>query len=190
MPRALLALALLVGTSSVAAADVPFKVGGYAGLGLGPAAHVSNFKDGFTTLSPNGRSGAVFGGVRLKGAPLLSRFSVEASLAFDSFILNNGIDFDARIVGIAGRYSHPLGGGMDVYGKLGIAYASYSSTTQYDANGGQALLGVGAEFHLPTSVQLSVLVDYTIYAGELSGVGLEPFSSNERFWKLGATIGF
>jgi hypothetical protein len=190
MTRALLVAAFLVGTASVASADLPVKFGGYAGLGLGPSGHIANFKDGVTNVAPAGRSGAVFAGLKFKGAPIISRFSIEGSLVFNSFIVNNGIDYDARMLGIAARYNHPLGGGMDVYGKLGVAYTTYNSNPQYDAAGTQALIAVGAEYHLPTAVQLSVLVDYTIYTGEIDGSGIEAFSSNERFWKLGFTIGF
>jgi hypothetical protein len=52
------------------------------------------------------------------------------------------------------------------------------------------MLAVGAEYHIPMAVQLSVLVDYTIYTGELEGTQFGTVDANERFWKLGFTVGF
>ena len=187
MTRVLLVAALLVGTSSVAAADVPFKIGGYAGLGLGPAGNVS-YSAG--TPVPDGRSGQVFAGIRLKGTPIASRFSLQASLAFDSFIVNSGIFYDARMVGLAARYNHPLGGGMDVFGKLGIAHTTYNTDGPHGADGTQAMLGVGAEYHLPLTVNVSVLVDYTLYRGDIEGDYVGTVSGGIGMWMLGFTVGF
>ncbi len=187
MTRALLVAALLVGTSSVAAAD-PIGIGGYAGLGIGPAGNVTY--DGAGSVHPDGRSGQVFGGIRLKGTPIASRFSLQASLAFDSFIVNSGIFYDARMVGLAARYNHPLGAGMDVFGKLGVAHTSYNTESQHGADGTQAMIGIGAEYRLPLTVKVSVLIDYTMYRGQVQGDYVGEIDGGIGMWMLGFTVGF
>lgn len=190
MTRALVVASILA-SSSIAFADVPVGIGGYAGLGIGPGAGTSFDGDGVQSSGPGGRSGQVFGGIRFKGAPLLSRFGVEASATVGSFVINDAIAYDTRTLALAAKYSHPLGGGMDLFGKLGIAHTSAdtNSTAATDVSGGQGLLAVGAEFHLPTTVQLSVLIDYSIYLGSLDS-DRGSLDGSMRFWKLGFTIGF
>lgn len=187
MTRALLVVALMA-SSSVATADTPISVGGYAGLGIGPAGSVSY--DNAGRVSPDGRSGQLFAGIRLKGPPLLSRFSLQASLAFDSFIINSGIFYDARMVGLAARYNHPLGAGMDVFGKLGIAHTTYDTDGPHGVDGTQAMIGIGAEYHLPLPVKVSVLVDYTMYRGDLHGDYVQTVEGGIGMWMLGFTVGF
>lgn len=187
MTRALLVAGFLLATASAAVAS-PIGIGGYAGLGIGPAGNVDYASS--NAVLPDGRSGQVFGGIRFKGTPLASRFSLQASLAFDSFIVNSGIFYDARMVGLAARYNHPLGAGMDLFGKLGVAHTSYKTETQHDADGSQTMLGVGAEYHLPLPVKVSVLVDYTFYRGDIEGDYVGTISGGIGMWMLGFTVGF
>jgi opacity protein-like surface antigen len=191
MTRALLVAAFLVATSSVVVAGPPIGVGGYAGLGLGPGMGVSLDGDGVQSVGPGGRSGQIFGGIRLKGAPIISRFGIEASAAVGSFVVNDAIGYDSRTLALAAKYSHPLGGGMDLFGKLGIAHTSAEtdSSAATDVDGAQGLLAVGAEFRIPMKVQLSVVIDYSIYIGSLES-DRGSLDGNIRFWKLGFTIGF
>lgn len=186
MTRAMLVVALLAGTSTVAAAD-PIGIGGYAGLGIGPAGNVS-YSAG--SAEQDGRSGQVFGGIRLKGPPIASRFSAQVGLALNSFVVNSGIFYDARMVSLAGRYSHPLGFGMEVFGKLGIAQTTYNTTDNiHGADGTQAVIGFGAEYRLPITVKVSVLVDYTIYRGDVEGDYVGKIEGGIGMWMLGFTIG-
>ena len=187
MTRALLVAALLTASMTTVAAE-SLGVGGYVGLGIGPAASVSY--ENARSVEPNGRSGHLFAGLRLKSTPLISRFSLELSAVFDSFVVNQGNAYDARMIGLAARYSHPLGGGMDVYAKLGGAQTTFDTSSQYDAEGAQVLLGIGAEYRLPTKLALSVLVDYTRYQGSLDLASIGPIDAGLGVWKLGATIGF
>ncbi len=191
MTRALLVAALLVGTSSIAAADTPVGIGGYAGLGIGPGAGLSFDGDGVQEVGPAGRSGQIFGGIRFKGAPILSRFGVEASATVGSFVVNKSIGYDSRTLALAAKYSHPLGGGMDLFGKLGIAHTSANtdSLAATDVDGGQGLIAVGAEYRIPMKVQLSVLIDYSIYIGSLDS-SRGSLDGTMRFWKLGFSLGF
>jgi opacity protein-like surface antigen len=191
MTRVFLTVAILLGTTTVAAADIPVGIGGYAGLGIGPGIGVGFEGDGVQEVGPAGRSGQIFGGIRFKGAPILSRFGVEASAAVGSFVVNQSIAYDSRTLALAGKYSHPLGGGMDLFGKLGIAHTSAETTSSAatDVDGAQGLVAVGAEFRIPMKVQLSVLIDYTIYLGSLES-DRGSLDGNMRFWKLGFTIGF
>lgn len=189
MTRALLMAAFLVGTTSVATAD-SFGVGGYAGLGIGPAGHVSYDSSGAGSVVPDGRSAQVFGGIRLKGTPIASRFSLQASVALNSFIVNSGIFYDARILGLAVRYNHPLGAGMDVFGKLGVAHTSYNTDSQHEADGTQAMVGIGAEYRLPLTVKVSILIDYTLYRGEVEGDYVGTVGGGIGMWMLGFTVGF
>jgi len=190
MMRALLVAALLVGTSTVAAA------GPFLGLGLGPGASVG----GTDKIEAGGRSFRLLGGLGLK-AFSVGRLSAEASLTTQSLAFRDNVygSFRAYELGADLRYNFPLSGGFEIFGKVGIQHSSISheSDSAYDASGNGLLLGAGAEYLIKTPVASgSIFVDYTLYASQLDGEDIAGHGSYTGYgnslsgWMLGVTVGF
>lgn len=182
MTRALLVAALLVGTSSVAAA------GPYVGLGIG----TSPATGGGVDFTQDGRSFRLFGGYqfpfRISAEALITRYGLEQE---------GGRIYDGTQLGLAARYNHPIADGFEAFGRLGMQHTSLSSTaandSDADATGNGVLLGVGIEYKLKLSfvASASVFFDYTIAAQDLEGPAWRDVATmSARHWTLGATVGF
>lgn len=180
MTRALLVAALLVGTSSVAAA------GPYVGLGLGPAPALSSNAD---AVHEDGRSMRLLGGYRFKSLKI-GEISVEGAVtAYDAGWPRFGGGVSVRHFALFGKYSFPLGSGFGVFGRLGVQHTSMETDDGYDYSDNGIAVGTGAEYaiRLPF-VSGAVFVDYTVmHVGALTE---DPYSLTSRQWMLGFTVGF
>lgn len=182
MTRALLVAALLVGTSSVAAA------GPYVGLGIGPSPGLSSG----TTEDPSerGRSFRLLGGYRFKFLKV-GALGVEANFTdYDARWNRFGGNVSIRHFGLFGKYSFPLGSNFEVFGRLGVQHTTLSPDDDpgdYSDNGIGVAAGAEYAITLPF-VSGSVFLDYSItHAGELTD---DPYSLTSRQWMLGVTVGF
>lgn len=187
MKRAVLAVALVAGSSGAATA------GGYVGLGLGtgPALDRSNDNTVLTSdaIESDGRSARLIGGFRF------GQFAVEAALGgFDAAMqLNTGDSYySTRIYqgSLSGKYNHPLGDGFEAYGRLGIQRTSLSldGDSRFDADGTGLMLGAGIEYRIKLT-GVSVWVDYQYSRASLDGE-LVKGDLSARMWTIGATLGF
>lgn len=182
MTRALLVAAILVGTTSMAAA------GPYVGLSIGPAASIYNTDP--IKIEEGGRSLRLVGGYRFR------QFSAEAAIGGQSLYFNENIRgyFDTRQYSLAGRYNHALGHNFEIMGKLGVAHLSLSHEVDstYDTSGTGLLLGFGAEYKLAVGPIKAgaITLDYTHHIATLAGTAYEFESASLGVWMLGFTIGF
>jgi hypothetical protein len=181
MKRAIVT-ALVVLLSPVAA-----SAGTYLGAGIGPEANVGA-NAGF--IAGSGRSFRLLGGMKF------GRLSGELS------ITSNGLALDARgsalpysgyELGLAGKYSFPLGSNFEVFGKAGVQRTAFSSNDDpnYDVSGNGILVGAGFEYRLsvgPISAG-SLWVDYTHHQASLSGAQYQVDGARVGMWMLGFTVG-
>lgn len=176
MKRAILVAAVLMASSSIASA------GGYLGLGIGPKANV-NGTDGH--FEAGGRSYRLLGGLRF------GRLAIEASVTGqDVFLIDNGGgQYDAKQLGLAGKYNLPLGSNFEAFAKLGVHRTWLSNDSIYDVAGNGLLVGGGFEYRLNAVITNgSLFVDYTHHAATLEG-DIYAFDGGVGMWMLGFTIG-
>ncbi len=178
MNRALVTAALLVASTSVASA------GTYLGLGVGPGA---NF-NGDERIEDGGRS------ARLLGGYSFGRFSAEASITGQTLFLNDngGVTFDTRELALNAKFNLPLGSGFEVFGKAGLhhTWISADASDVYSVDGNGLLVGAGFEYRVKTPVAAgSLWVDYTHYAGDLTGDVYAYRGAGVGMWMLGVSVG-
>ncbi|MFN0251142.1 MAG: outer membrane beta-barrel protein [Kofleriaceae bacterium] len=182
MTRALLTLAILVGTSSIAVA------GPFVGLGIG----TSPATGGGIDFTQDGRSLRLFGGYQFP-----YRITAEALVTRYGLVQEGGRIYDGTQLGLAGRYNHPIAEGFEAFGRLGMQHTSMTSTASNDsgadASGKGVLLGVGIEYKIKIKflASASVYFDYTIAAADLEGPSWGNVATmSTRHWTMGATVGF
>ncbi|HVK89378.1 MAG TPA: outer membrane beta-barrel protein [Kofleriaceae bacterium] len=187
MKRAILVGSVLLATTGAASA------GTYVGLGVGPEANVSDIQ----WTSSGSRSARLLGGYGFNGLRV-GTLAVEASLTGQSLTYANpnarGL-LDAMELGLAAKYSYPLGDGFEVFGKLGAHHSWLShereGASTHNTSGTGVLLGVGAEFRfkLGPTRGVSVFVDYTHYRATFEGDYFMNEGAGIGMWMLGFTVG-
>ena len=185
MKRVLLASVLVAASSGVASA------GGYIGLGIGtaPAVNGDNLESYRADTHEDGRSGRILGGFRF------GRFAVEGAISKFDFVYDDGnlYDMTAYQAQVAGKFTLPLQDGFGVFGKLGLQkqwFENDRTDVDLDVSGTGIVAGVGAEFRLPTVVDVSLFVDYQYSRMGIANDTIDFGSTSVRVWTLGATIGF
>jgi opacity protein-like surface antigen len=178
MKRAVLALALVAATSSIASA------GRYLGIGVGTNA-VTEGKD---QLSNDGRSARLIGGMRWGQLSIEGMFSGYGVALADR---SGATPLDAYQVSVAGKYNLPLGNAFEAYGRAGLQHTWVSGEVPiYGASGNGFLLGAGFEYRLKTGIASgSVWVDYQINKAQLTGDRFT-YDATTRQWTLGLSVGF
>jgi hypothetical protein len=182
MTRALLTVAILVGTTTVAAA------GPYAGLSIGPSASIYGTDP--INIEEGGRSLRLVGGYRF--GPVSGEVAIGGqSLAFKDNI--QGL-FDTREYALAAKYNYGLGYNFEVMAKVGVAHLSltHEQESTYDTSGTGLLLGFGAEYRVAVGPIKAgaITLDYSHHIATLTGVAYEFEKASIGVWMLGFTIGF
>ncbi len=191
MTRALLVAAVLLGSSGIAAA------GPYLGFAIGPSPAISNsgpaevFNAGTLEFGPNGRAGRILGGYRFDGIKVGS-ISIEGALtAYGLTDQNRANDYGGRQAMLSGKYNYPLGGGFEVFGRLGVHHTWITTNIASDItrSGSGFLVGAGAEyrFTLPMA-KASLWLDLTYNPASLEDVSYTREYA-ARLWMLGFTFG-
>ncbi|MBA3459519.1 MAG: outer membrane beta-barrel protein [Deltaproteobacteria bacterium] len=172
MKRALLGMALLLGSTQAAVA------GPYLGLAVGPSPALDSSAPG---VEATGRAARLLGGYRF------GRIGAEASVtASDMAWGNQPPDYDGRQYMLAGKYNLPLGDGFEAFGKVGILSTTVASDRESWSDTG-FLIGAGFEYKLKVPIApISVFVHY-----ELSRTDFEQddWDLTSRQWMLGFTLG-
>lgn len=176
MTRLALAAVLLAATATSASA------GTYVGLGIGTSPATS----GDVSMGENGRSGRLQLGYRV--GPL----SIEGLAGRADLARTDGASYEWTTLGVAGRLSHALGGGFEVFGRLGYQGTSIEQPSGYDRFSGQGLMfGGGFEYRLNLLVASgSLFVDYNVERSTLDreGVPTMQYGLTSRVWTLGAIL--
>jgi hypothetical protein len=176
MNRLALAAVLLAASSTAASA------GTYVGLGIGTSPATS----GDVSMAEDGRSGRLQLGYRV--GPL----SIEGLAGRADLARADGASYAWTTLGLAGRVSHGLGGGFEVFGRLGYQRTSIEQAGGYDAFSGQGLMfGGGFEYRLDLLVAKgSLFVDYNVERSDLDRerVPNMQYGLTSRVWTLGAIL--
>lgn len=180
---------MLVGSAGVAAA------GPYMGFAVGPSPVISNdgpagvFNAGVLTFDANSRSGRLLAGYRFS-ALSLGAISIEGALTAYSLTGDN-LDYGGRQAMISGKYNYPLGGGIEVFGRLGMHHTWITTTreNERERSGNGYLVGAGFEyrFKLPMA-QASLWVDLTYNPTTIEELNFTRDYA-ARMWMLGFTFG-
>ena len=181
MTRTLAVLLLAMAASSASA-------GTYIGLGVGngPATN-SDLK-----FSEDGRSGRLLVGYRW------GHFAVEGlGTGYSLFRGNSGNTYDGTTLGVAAKYSVPIGDKFEGFGRAGLQRTSLTASDKASASGARDyagsgfLVGGGFEYRFDVGFAggASVFIDYTIdhSSGSLAGRP-ESYGLTERIWTLGVTL--
>ena len=176
MTRLALAAVLLAATASSASA------GTYVGLGIGTSPATS----GDVSMMENGRSGRLQLGYRL------GPFSVEGLASRADLARADGASYSWTTLGVAGRLSHGLGSGFEVFGRLGYQGTRVHQDAGFDTYQGKGMLfGGGFEYRLDLFLAKgSLYVDYTVQRSDLAreGVNGMEYGLTSRVWTLGAIL--
>lgn len=176
MTRLALAAVLLAATATTASA------GTYVGLGIGTSPATS----GDVSMGENGRSGRLQLGYRI--GPL----SIEGVGGRADLARADGASYQWTTLGLAGRVSHGLGSGFEVFGRLGYQRTSIEQSGGFDSFAGDGLMfGGGFEYRLNLLVASgSLFVDYNVERATLAreGVNGMQYDLTARVWTLGAIL--
>lgn len=176
MTRLALAAVFLAATATTASA------GTYVGLGIGTSPATS----GDVSMGENGRSGRLQLGYRM--GPL----SIEGLGGRADLARADGASYEWTTLGVAGRLSHALGSGFEIYGRLGYQHTSLEQPGGYDTFAGQGLMfGGGFEYRLNLLVASgSLFVDYNVQRSTLDRAGSPSmqYDLTSRVWTLGAIL--
>ena len=176
--RSLLAVAIVAATASAASA------GTYLGLGIGTAASASG--DITNTTSDGNRTGRVLGGFQF------GRFSVEGAVSRYGIDKDRTVPYQGTRLGVAGKYSLPLGDQFEAFGRLGLQRTWLNTDGAYvDYVGNGLLLGAGFEYRLNVAgTGASLFVDYEYARTGLVNQRDMKTTKDEGIgmWTLGATI--
>lgn len=184
MKRAVLAVALVAGSSGAATA------GGYVGLGLGtgPAVNSDQLSD---RLVEDGRSGRLilghrFGRIAFEGA--VGKFDLALSIPNSRAT----VPYDVYQAQLSGKYNLPLGDGFEAFGRIGLHKQWFTTdTSELEASGTGLVLGAGFEYRFGTGIGgMSLFVDYQYSRADMSGDQLDFGATSTRMWTIGATLGF
>lgn len=187
MKRALLVTAFVLGSAGAAAA------GPYLGFAVGPVPSIDNTvpAGGHLEFNGGGRSGRVLGGYRFVTLPFIGTISVEGNITGYTLRGTDNADYGGRLATLTGKYNYPLGGGMEVFGRLGLNHTWIASHKDGDITreGNGYTFGVGAEyrFKLPMA-QASAWVDYSFNTADLADTNYTR-GYTARMWMLGFTFG-
>ena len=177
-PMTRLALVAVILASTAASASA----GTYVGLGVGTAPATS----GDVTMVEAGRSGRLQLGYRF--GPL----SVEGLASRADLARDDGASYSWTTLGVAGRVSHALGAGFEVFGRLGYQGTSISQSGGHDDFSGKGLMfGGGFEYRLNLVLASgSLFVDYNVEHSSLDrdGVYGMEYGLTSRVWTLGAIL--
>ncbi|CAN5808897.1 hypothetical protein BH11MYX2_BH11MYX2_14320 [soil metagenome] len=164
------------------------SAGTYVGLGVGPSPTIDAQN---LTLDGYGRTGRFFLGYRIL------QFSVEGALTAASTAGNvttssSASDLDARYASIMGKYSHPLGNGFELFGKLGLQYSDYSvKDGTSDLKGSGLALAGGVEYHVFLGVgSIGLALEYGLSSATLQdNVSNAETKVDTRQWMLSVSVG-
>lgn len=188
MKRALLVGAVLLATTTAASA------GTFLGLGIGPDANVG----GVTNVESGGRSARLLGGYSFNGLDLpVGTLAIEASLTGQSLhFRSTGGFFSTKELGLAAKYSYPLGYHFEAFGKLGVHHTWLTHEdnpygTIYDTSGTGVMAGLGVEYRFSVGPIKagSLFMDYTYYRANLDGDAFMFEGASVGMWMLGFTVG-
>lgn len=154
----------------------------YVGLGIGDGVGVTGEAD----YSARGRSFRLLGGYKF------GKLSAEGSIGRASLGAEPGTDYDATQLTLSGKYSQPLGEGLEVFGRVGLHHISLdrqnSDREDLNLSGSGILFGGGAEYR--PKLPVSFWIDYTLtYTSSLDGTYIHESDFTTRQWMLGVTLG-
>jgi hypothetical protein len=181
MKRVLLLAVVLLGVRATTA-----SAGVYGGLAIG----TNGFSEDQKLFSDDGRAGRLFGGYRF---PSFAFGAISLEGGVEGYSLYNphstNTDYTGSSWFAAGKFSLPLGSGLEAFGRLGIQKTSVSGDVDLSANASY-LIGVGAEFRFalgPTATG-SVFVELNRNAATLTGLNRpDDYSVNRTV--LGFSVG-
>jgi hypothetical protein len=155
--------------------------GGYVGLGIGDGIAST----GDLHYEAQGRTFKLIGGFAL------GKIAVEGSVQrAPVHMMESQRDYGMTQLGLAGKYSYPLGDGLEVYGKLGLNHISLGNQTDPpgpDGSGNGILLGGGAEYR--SKLPVTFWVDYTLTNASIAFQGYDNTEVTTRQWMIGASLG-
>lgn len=174
IPAAVVALSLL--------APVTAMAGTYVGLAIGPRPTLDS-----NTLEESGRTARIAVGYRL------TRFSIEGAITANGGDVNPRLytsDYSARHLTLAGKYSHPLGNGFELFGKAGLQWSKYTVDQNLGSFDGHGLmLAGGVEWRLNLGIAAaSLFAEYNVSSVTVAENGADKDLQN-RQWLLGVSLG-
>jgi hypothetical protein len=179
MMRRLLPVILLAASGTAASA------GTYLGLGIGSDAKLS---DGMQTFfSADGRSARLIVGQRF------GRLSVEGTATRYGLVsgIQQAASYDDTTLGVALKYSLPLGNNIEAFGRGGFQRTWLSTSSNLPSwDGSGHLLGGGFEYRLNIGPLAggSVFVDYERDSTGLESSMMRKVDSTVSMWTLGVTL--
>ena len=173
--KSLPAAALLLAATASAA-----HAGGYVGLGVGDGIATS----GDLEYSAEGRT------LKLIGGFALGKLAAEGSVQRAPIVMTaTGRDYSMLQLGIAGKYSYPLGDGLELYGKLGLNHIKLGpgDSSGLDGSGSGVLIGGGAEYR--SKLPVTFWIDYTVTNATIHIESYHDSDLTTRQWMIGASLG-